>query len=111
MRLLSWYDAAGYLRHAWVRDTDTLEMAQQGQGLPADPPDVTLLDWTAVQRELHNALARARLLTATQMQTSTAPLINICVQALKRELLRVYREQRSEGGEAHGKLHFGEDGI
>ncbi len=93
MKYITWQDSKGYLHQAVVREQDGLEEALQGQGLPADPPDVSLIDWAVVQRELHNALVQHKVLTIEQIQSSNAPLGIICVKALKGELLRLYRQQ------------------
>lgn len=97
MKRLQWFDARGYLRQALVREEDTLEMAQRGQGLPADPPDVEDIDWEVVRRNLHNALAQYHLTTLEQVNHSTAPLSSVCNKALKAEILRLY-QRKGQGG-------------
>ena len=60
MKLVSWTDGKGWEHRAAVRDDDDRQVAIDGQGLPMDPPDIELLDWEAVKRDLHNQLLRRR---------------------------------------------------
>lgn len=92
MRLVSWFDDNGYMRKAYVRDSDPDDVAPS-IGIPHDPPDLSSIDWDEVQRELHNALSNAGLTTWRDVQQQQNSLVPVISTVLKRKLIALYREK------------------
>lgn len=90
MRLVDWQDRAGRKRRSWVRDEDPDNMAEYG--LPANPPDVELIDWEQVKRDLHNALFEMNIVTWDDVVKQQTSLQSAAITALKNHLVRLYRE-------------------
>lgn len=61
MKKVEWTDGKGYMRGAFIRDEDGPERASYG--IQVAPPDVDVIDWDAVKRDLHNELYRRGILT------------------------------------------------
>lgn len=101
MRVVKWTDRDGYNHLSWVRDEDTDQDAPNG--LPHDPPDVNLLDWEAIKRELHNLLVDRELLTWTDVQRKDGQLLNAITTVMKRPLISLYRTKCLEGMNGHEK--------
>jgi len=95
MRPVIWEDKRGYLRRSLVRDTDGDGMAEYG--IPAGPPDMDLLDWDGIKREINNVLIENEVFSWDDVQrsgTGIAPALNV----LKRHLIHKYREDLTLGG-------------
>jgi len=91
MRVVIWQDETGLLHRSWVRDQDPDAFARSG--VPADPPDVTALDWDAIARELHNELVRRHLVTWADVQAQQQGLTGAVLAVLKPKLVQLYRQQ------------------
>lgn len=59
MRYVVNTDDEGYKRRYLVRDTDSDVDARAG--IPAGPPDLDVIDWHALKREINNRLADAEI--------------------------------------------------
>lgn len=90
MRLVEWRDRTGRKRQSWVRDEDPDSMAEHG--LPADPPDIELINWEQVKVDLHNALYDRSIVTWDDVVKQQTALQSAAVAALKNHLVRLYRE-------------------
>lgn len=93
MRLVVWEDKGGYKRRSLVRDSDA-DTAAPG-GIPVDPPDLDALDWDAVKRGIHNQLVELGVVTWADWQEKQNMLHNIVSSPLKRELIRLFRQEAS----------------
>lgn len=92
MRIVKWHDGDGYLRQARVRDGDRDSDAQR-IGIPADPPDLGLLDWSAIQRELHNTLAEQGLTTWRDVQAAQNAVSAAVRRIVTKKIIGLYRQQ------------------
>jgi len=112
MRSVTWTDTAGYTRRSLIRNSDPDDLAPE-IGIPADPPDLDLLDWAAVtaqfpdldlvefKRKLHNRLVQTGLITWKDVQRSQNGLSSAVMFAgrnrellavIKRPLVALYRQ-------------------
>lgn len=92
MREVVYEDKNKYLRRVLLRDEDSDDMA--AFGLPVGPPDIELVDWEAIKREINNYLVRNNVKTHMDMQRTRA-LDTVC-NIVKREVDRVFREKATE---------------
>ena len=61
-------------------------------GIPSEVPDISQLDWMAIQRDLHNALMNEGLLTWNDVQSGQGRINVICRRVLARRVLDLYRQ-------------------
>jgi len=93
LKTVEW-EEGGYLRRALVRDTDPVQMAYGGEGLPIGPPDLEQLDWDAIKRDLHNTLVERGLNSWGDVQRSQNGITSAVVSVLRRRIIRLYRQQQ-----------------
>jgi hypothetical protein len=92
MRLVQWYDDDGFLRQAYVRDDDPDELAEVA-GVVHEPPDLKLVNWDDVARDLNNELVQRGIITWEDVQRQQAGLTNAVTAVLKRRLVVMYRQR------------------
>jgi predicted nuclease with TOPRIM domain len=92
MREVVYEDRNKYLRRVLLRDEDSDDMA--AYGVPIGPPDIELVDWEAIKREINNYLVKNNVRTRTDLQRIRA-LDTIC-NVIKRDVDRVFREKATE---------------
>lgn len=90
MRYAHYTDDDGRKRRTLVRDTDPDSAAQRG--IPADPPDVSQLDWSSMPTKLHNALVNRGLYTWEDVQR-TDGLTSAILEVLRVDLIRLFRQE------------------
>ncbi len=95
MRQVTWTDGNGYRRRAYVRNNDLDEHAPD-LGVPADVPDVSLIDWKEVERDLHNLLSDRGYITWADVQLSQNGINTVAVSVLARRIIQLYRQQESQ---------------
>ena len=112
MRLVIWTDERGYCRRSLIRNSDPTDRAPE-IGIPVDPPDLDLLDWSVIiaqfpnldiaefKCKLHNRLIQSGLITWQDVQRSqnglTAAVIAVgrdrkLLAVIKRPLVALYRQ-------------------
>jgi hypothetical protein len=89
MKSVIWTDEEGYRRRSLLRDVDPDHLAPQG--IPADVPDLSHLDWDDIQRELHNALVERGLFTWTDVQRAQNGVTSAVTQVFKKRLIALYK--------------------
>ena len=92
MRLVEWIDGLGWKHKAMVRDTDSDDDAIAGRGISQDPPDIHLLDWDEIKRDLHNKLLLTGVVSHTDVQTEQTGLRRAVASAIVPRLLELYRD-------------------
>lgn len=82
-------DEKGWL-HCWLlRDSDPESNAERG--IPQDPPDLELIDWQEVKREIHNELVRQGLASWQDVQHCQALLWPALGRILRRHIVALFR--------------------
>jgi len=91
MRIVQWEDERGYIRRSMVRDEDPDTFAQAG--IPLDPPDLDMIDWDWIKRELHNTLVEYELYNWDDVvkNQNGANIQSALLRVLKRPLINLYR--------------------
>lgn len=90
MRRIKWTDPNGWIRCAMIRDSDPDESASKG--IPCDPPDVNLIDWEAVKRDLHNLLTERELITMADIYRKSEHIRSATQAVLYERLLELYKQ-------------------
>lgn len=78
MRRITYTDKFGYKKVSLIRDTDPDDLAPQG--VPVGPPDLDLVDWEEVKRDLNNMLVDRGILTYQDIQRLNTA-VSSCVKA------------------------------
>jgi hypothetical protein len=91
MKLVEYKDDQGRIRRALLKDDDPPELAEQGRGVPQDPPDLEQIDWQAVATDLHNELVVRGLLNFEDVQRQQNGLGAAIRAVLLPRLTRLYR--------------------
>jgi hypothetical protein len=99
MRIVNFTDKKGYLRSAWVKEEDPDSMAKYG--IPVEIPDLEMLDWDGLKRDMHNALTQAEFYTLEDVMKA-GNAFGPAVTVLKRYLTNFYMSEsvtdKSSGG-------------
>jgi hypothetical protein len=90
MRMVIWEDRNGYVRASLIRDGDPDEVAEHG--IPVDPPNLDLIDFEEVKRNLHNALVRQGLFTYKDVQRQQRGITAAIISVLKKPVVDLYKQ-------------------
>jgi hypothetical protein len=94
VKLVTWTDDDGYRRRAYIRNGDREDRAPT-LGVPADIPDLSTLDWQAIQRDLHNLLTDRGLVTWADVQMSQNGIHSAVRTIFVKPLTQLYRQQET----------------
>lgn len=97
MEHITWKDEDGLLRRSVVQSGET-----DGRlGIPAGPPEVSRLDWDAIKRDLHNALAERDLWALEDVLNprNQNGVQGAILSVFRRRVMALYQEQNEIGGE------------
>lgn len=95
MKTVEWTDAKGYKHKSKLRDSDPETMAMKG--IPCDPPDLDMLDWNALKKELHNNLVELDI-TSWDSVAKTNGIATAIQRTFKRPLVNLYKRELRDGG-------------
>ena len=95
MRTVEWIDDKGYKHKSTLRDNDPDSMAMKG--IPCDPPDLDMLDWDGLKRELHNHLMDMGIVTWNDV-ARTNGIMSAINRTFKRPLVNLYKRELRDGG-------------
>lgn len=90
MKIVEW-EEDGRKHRAKVRDDDSPQVAVEGNGVSLDPPDIDLIDWEQVKRDLHNQLLERGLITHTDVEEQQNGVTGAVLAALRPKVLTLYR--------------------
>lgn len=90
MKIVKWTDGRGYIHQSRLRDIDPDTEARNG--IPHDPPDLDLIDWDVLKRDLHNALVEKGLITWEDVQQQQNGVSSTAMRVFKRHIIRLYRD-------------------
>lgn len=94
MKLVRWTDDRGYDHLSLLRDSDPDHMASLG--IPADPPNLDLLDWEEIKRDLHNELVSRELVDWKTVQQAGDGVTGAILAAIRRKVILLYRLRTTE---------------
>ena len=91
MRLVIYEDERGYKHRSLLRDRDPDTMAPKG--IIQDPPDLSLLDWEGMRRDIHNALVEQGLVTWADVQRAQNAVSGIVKGVIANRIVALYRQK------------------
>lgn len=91
MRRVIWTDLKGKKHCSLIRNDDPDHLAPSG--IPHDPPDLSRLDWEAIQLELHNLLVDKGICTQDDVVALQNGVTSSILSVLKRRVLTLYRTE------------------
>jgi hypothetical protein len=95
MKIVEWTDDKGYKHKSKLRDSDPDSMAIQG--IPCDPPNLDILDWDGLKRDLHNHLVTLNMVTWDEV-AKTNGIMTAINNTFKRPLVNLYKRELRDGG-------------
>lgn len=90
MKEVDYIDQNGYKRKRVVRDSVPDKEAHRG--IPLEPPDLSLIDWDEIQRELHNRLIDRGLITMKDVR-HLKTLQNAITSIIQPKVVALYKQQ------------------
>jgi len=90
MRRITYTDKFGYKRVSLIRDTDPDDLAPQG--VPIGPPDLDLVDWEEVKRDLNNMLVDRNILTYGDIQRQNTGVSSCVRSCLTSKVVNLYKQ-------------------
>lgn len=97
MRMVIIEDRFGYKRAYWVKNEDPDSAAEEG--IPLNPPNLDLLEWEEVKRDLHNMLVDRGLFTWMDVQKAQNGVTAAILASMKKKLIAIYRNREVERNE------------
>lgn len=94
MKLVKWIDDKGYKHLSWIMNGDLDNEAPNG--IRADPPLLGRIDWSEVEKEIHNLLVDRGLINWQEVQKQQNGVSNTIITVLKRRIIALYRSQEKE---------------
>jgi hypothetical protein len=91
MRIVIKEDRFGYKRAYWVKNEDHDDSAEEG--IPLNPPDLDLLEWEEVKRDLHNMLVDRGLFTWVDVQRAQNGVTSSILAAMRKKVISLYRNR------------------
>ncbi len=86
------WDDKGWIRKALVPDSAPDELAQE-RGMAIGPPDLTLIDWELVRRDLHNELMNRGLHSWRDVQASQNGVSAAIRLVFNRRVIQLYKTE------------------
>lgn len=92
MKIVEFTDNNGFNHKSLIRDTDT----DPSIGLINDPPDLRMLDWESIAKNIHNALVERGLLTIKDIQIRQTEFNQIILARVGKQIFKLYQEQNGD---------------
>lgn len=93
MKLVT-FERDGKRYKSLIRDNDT----NPEIGLIVSPPDLSQLDWQAIETKLHNALLDKNLVTLHEVQSRQAEFNQCVLAAIGKPLFSLYQNEELNNG-------------
>ena len=90
MKRISWTDEDGFNRAVLLPQSAPDEYVHLG--IPSEPPNVALIDWVEIKRDLHNALMNENILTWRDVQNGQNRISAICRRVLIKRVINLYKQ-------------------
>lgn len=96
MQIVTWRDEEGYLHRSILPDGADIHLAHQG--IPADPPDLGVLDFDEIRKQLHNRLVEERLFDYADLQGNNklTAIVRSVVQRAISDLYKLEYQHKQE---------------
>lgn len=89
MKRVLYKDREGFIRRSLIKDGD--DESDAPFGIPDGPPDVRLIDWDTLMRDVNNVLAENNAFTWEEALKYPVAL-QAAIGIFKRHLINLYRE-------------------
>jgi hypothetical protein len=89
MKRVTWEDQHGYKHVSMVRDSDGVEAGPKG--IPVGPPDLELVDWEEVKRNLNNLLVEMDILTYRDIQRQNSGVSTAVRSVLTSQIVNIFK--------------------
>lgn len=89
MRRVTYTDKFGYKKVSLVRDTDPDDLAPMG--VPLGPPDLSLVDWEEVKKDLNNMLVDRGILNYIDIQRNSSAVSSCVRSCLTSKIVNAYK--------------------
>lgn len=83
-------DRHGFKRVYALRDND--DESKAAQGIPLGPPDLRVLDWEKIVKDLNNALVDIGIIVIEDLNLNNTGISTAINSVVRREILRLYKE-------------------
>jgi len=93
MKTVSYIDNNGYNRVRTIRQS--VPNKEAFRGIPSEPPDLSVIDWEEVRKELHNLLLARGLISLENVNHSKI-LQNSITSVLQPKIVALYLEQNKQ---------------
>ncbi len=90
MRLVRYEDEDGFAHQSFIKEN--MPLVDAHMGVPHDPPDITRLDWQAIQVEINNLLLERDLITLKDITNKRGMLENTIKSIIVPKLIQLYKE-------------------
>jgi hypothetical protein len=97
MKIVTWIDERGWKRLSMVREIDDERDAPE-MGVPCGPPDLNLLDWDAIIRDLNNDLVERGLATWRDVQRNQNAVGSAVRRVITKRIIALYRNMEVQDG-------------
>jgi len=91
---VKWQDDKGF-KHLSIMPSK-FKLQHPSQGFPNDPPNLDMIDWELVKKELHNLLVDRRLITFQDLNGKNGDLANAILLVIRPKLVELYKTQKME---------------
>jgi len=87
-------DKSGFKRVYAIRDNDDPSKAHQG--IPIGPPDLRVLDWDEIVKELNNALVDSGVITIEDLNINNSGITAALTSIVRKRIINLYKEFHKE---------------
>ena len=97
MRTVIVIDRFGYDRAYLV--TDDMSDDEAEQGIPQTPPDLDLIEWEEVKKQLNNILVNRGIFTLADVYNAQNAITSACKSVMKNRIVNLYRNREAKSHE------------
>lgn len=90
-------DRFGYKRAYLCKDDMPDEMAEEG--IPLTPPDLDLIEWEEVKRNLNNILVSRGIFTLADVYNAQNAVTSACKAVMKNRIVNLYKNREVKSNE------------
>lgn len=96
MKVVTYEDEDGWLRQSMIKDN--MHISEGPKGIPNNPPDISQLDWTQIQKELNRLMIKRKLISMKDLQGGGHRLLeNAVMLAVLKPIVELYKKEASYG--------------
>ncbi len=97
MKTIIVVDRFGYKRAYLCKDDMSEDEAEQG--IPQTPPDLDLIEWEEVKKQLNNILVDRGIFTYADVCQARNAVTGACKSVMKNRIVNLYRNREAKSNE------------